>query len=273
MQSFFNKLLIICSSALICFSPYLSEASNTLTSSDGNWTNATGGPVFGLGSSQIYWGIPVYEDAGINGLSSYLYKPTTTPLNVALGERFAIGQFTHYNRLIYGQSPTSTKLQLELSLNVGGTSIDDIIFDTTFNHSETGNSGSGGCCDDLVGINLGTNSAYEFTKNHIKYRLELLGFYINNSLVDSFVTPENSDGIADILAVLSAENLPDKPIGPPINPPTVINPEPETYLILGGALLFILLKRNGKRRKNQKTKLAFVEKESPTFFLGRFWKR
>ncbi len=282
----FNRILIF---YLICVSSLLhqiSEGSNSVTSTNGKWTSVHGSSYFGVNTPQIYWGIPIDEDTGLNGMSSYLYEAITYPVGIPIGESFKIGEFTHINRSIYGNSISEANLQINLGLNIGDTAVNNITFNTRFIHEETSNnSGGGGCCDDLVGLVLDETSKFEFTVDSVSYNLELLGFYINDTLVNSFITSENSEGVADFLAIITAKNLPqppidppigppiDPPIGPPVDPPGVINPEPETYLILGGALLFILLKKGKKRCKNQKTRLAFLERQSPTFFLGRFWKR
>lgn len=255
-----------------------SEAADSLNYSGGKWTSTSGASAYGKNTSQIYWGTPIDDDEGINGMSSYLYEAVTYPVEVPVGESFKIGQFTHFNRRVYGNSISGANLQVDLSFTIGGSAINDITFNTQFQHTETNNGSSGGnCCDDLVTLVLDETTSFEFTVDNIIYNLELLGFYFNDSIVTSFITPENSVGVADFLAILTTATIPEPPvqppITPPIDPPEVINPEPETYLILGGALLFILLKRGKRKRKHQKTKLAFMDKESPTFFLGRFWKQ
>lgn len=259
--------------ALLIFIPTETQATTSaLTANGGLWTSASGASVFGIGTEEIFWGDPIEEDMGEGGMSGYLYKPGPYPVDVPLDIHFKIGEFTHQNRQIFGSSITSANLRMILDLNIDGTAINGITLNSEFIHNESANT-SPTCCDDTVQMVISEASAFDFTVDATQYRLELLGFMVTNEPTDSFITPEGVTGSADIVAIIRTL-APIVPIEPP---PIVQSPEPETYLIMGGTLIFIIWRKHRRKRNASSSKLAFVKPSSddpsPTFFLGRIWKR
>jgi hypothetical protein len=260
-------LLLLFALSLIIYIPSHSEAVNQLTSTSGMWTGTQGSSsVIGVPSQRIYWGVPLDEDAGLNGMSSFEYTPTTYPVDIPLDVHFKIGTFTHYNRKIFGSSITKADLQINVNLTIGNTPVSTITLNNEITHNETSNSSS--TPGDI--IDMITNSNFEFTVNESDYRIDILGFTLNNELIDSFITQENQTTSSDIVAIVRSLSPVVPPITPtPIIPPPVVhNPEPETYLILGGALLFILWRRGRNNRKQKKTKTDFIPKKDQDL---NFW--
>ena len=118
-----------------------SAASVSLQSVAGEWTAVQGGQgVSGTGTDQIEWGTSTRGGArsgyGFDGFQS-------VPETVTAGKAFALGTFTHYNRVIArGGGISGAQLSVDIALRIGDedrtiTSIFD------FDHLETLNQGAG----------------------------------------------------------------------------------------------------------------------------------
>lgn len=148
-------------------------ASVTLSSVTGSWDSAEDGKdVAGIGTSQIRWGTPT----GNGPRSGYGFEGTTAaPAEVQAGKAFALGTFTHYNRVIQrGGGISGAELSVDIGLRIGGedrtiTSLFDFDHLETLNQAATCGNGGGngtgvnasGCADRVTAVtNLGQSDIF-----------------------------------------------------------------------------------------------------------------
>ena len=205
----------------------------TIENSQGSWSNVVGGSSveFYDGNQEVRWG------TGVNG-SGQEYKSgfrfdegIPRPLDVNAGEMFNIGDFTHYNNVIYGSGPTS--LDLTLTMYITGANPTPLNINFTFLFNETLNYPSSGSCNftpgysepcpDIVSFpNVYTDQT--FALGGKTYTLELLGFSqdAGQSLVQQFITSEDAENVASLYGRFSEV--------------TTQTPEPGTVLLFGTGL-------------------------------------
>lgn len=202
----------------------------TVTNVIGNWTSTTGGlDVDGVNTNRISWGDNIFSPTQ---KSSYSFTPTPVVFPVSLDNIFALGEFVHENNPIpVGSAISSATLQIDLDLMIGATAINDLSFAYDFNHDETPNIG-GTCpvgsitiCDDIITLTNITPLFRSFTVDNVEYTMTVLGLEVDGITFTSALTAEGFANFANMAAIITARELPI--------------PEPETYLILGSALMML----------------------------------
>lgn len=206
-----------------------------ITNISGKWTSTTGGEnVTGLNSNQINWG---GDDQLTNEKSGYKFVASPNLFNIDPDTPFVLGTFTHINQVI--PSGTSiTKAVLAVSLTIPNV-IQNLNLSYIFNHNETPNvtgqcpAGSGSVCDDIVTAVSNPVVTQTFTLGGKEYTLTISGFQVNGNTFTNFLTQEDANNSALLIAQISA----------PV-------PEPGTYLLLGSALgMVMFLKYRRARQK------------------------
>jgi hypothetical protein len=198
-----RKLIILCATILLVVVSN-ANASLTLSSVDGSWSNVVGGGAtvnfynnvsvaYGNGSEdQIRWGQDM--GSGQSGLGFTGVAPP--PISFNVGDAFEVGQLRHFNSPIAaGTGVSSTDLSITLAFSdptgLSGT------FAFTFNVNETpNNTGTSPADDDFIYF----PSSYPegtFDIGGTSYTLELLGFGASPSnLVQQFQSPEGGTNAA-----------------------------------------------------------------------------
>lgn len=198
----------------------------------------------GTGDATVAWGIP----SGQPEQSAYEFKAAPNPFDVPVNPppvsgNFDIGTFTHHNHVIEignsNSSITGVLLSILTDVAVNGVAQGLKKFDFGFLHDETPNgadpcafggaNGQGvnisGCADRVRVTSLNTSDTFDIAG--VKYTLDILGFMSGGNLVNQFLTLENADNPAEIIARVSAA----------VN--TI--PEPSTLLLIGGGLAWLWL--------------------------------
>ena len=194
MKTIVVKLIIV--GAVLLASP-MANASVTMTSVDGNWSNPVGGTqigyrngvAIGYGNTledQIRWGTP-FEAPDEVDYQSGLGFTGIAPLDktVYTDVVFEIGQLQHFNNPIdIGTSSSAADLAVTLGFDGGSTAT----FDFTLDVDETLN--SPGPVDDIIGFSS-PPASQAIDINGTVYTLELIGFgNTSSNLINSFVSPE-----------------------------------------------------------------------------------
>ena len=190
MKTIVVKLIIV--GAVLLASP-MAQASVTLTSVDGGWSNPGGGtnityddgvPIgYGNGfEDQIRWGATPsggpQSGLGFTGVA----QPDKIIIPTAV---FEIGQLQHFNNPIdKGTHCSTADLAVTLGFDGGSTAT----FDFTLDVDETLN--SPGPVDDIIGFSS-PPASQAIDINGTVYTLELIGFgNTSSNLINSFVSPE-----------------------------------------------------------------------------------
>jgi hypothetical protein len=192
-----KKLITICAVVMLMVIVSDGNASLTLSSVDGSWSNVVGGAyinfysgvpvVYGNGSEdQVRWGQNM--GSGQSGLGFTGVAPP--PTSFEIGDAFEVGQLRHFNAPIAaGTAASSTDLSIAMAFSdptgLSGT------FTFTFNVNETpNNTGTSPADDDFIYF----PSSYPeqtFDIGGNLYTLQLLGFGSSSSnLVPQFQSPE-----------------------------------------------------------------------------------
>lgn len=231
----FSKLLL--TTAVIAI-PTIASAVD-ITNISGNWTSVTGGEnLQGLNTNQINWG---GSDQSLHEKSGYRFNPAPNLFNIDPDTNFILGTFTHINKPITsGTSITQAVLAVTLTIpNV----VENLSLSYIFNHNETPNTfgqcpaGSASVCDDIVTAASNPVVTQMFTINGNEYTLTIRGFEVNGSTFAKFMTKEDANNSAYLVAQISA------PVQTPV-------PEPGTYLLLGTTLGFVLLLKHRRDAKS-----------------------
>lgn len=200
-------------------------ASVTINSVSGTWSNTmgdavTGGTLTGEGTSKIEWGTPCCGNTTGNG-SSYVFVGTAPPI-IDSARPFILGAFSHNNLTISaaGGSIESSRL----TVSVEG-SIDGAVFSFSpvidFDHLETPNAvdpcAAGGeqPCPDLVTLVNGVGQSETVTVDGVELTLTILGFDAGAGAATSFLTAENAENTADLVASMrqvKTETTPEVPL-------------------------------------------------------------
>jgi len=237
MKQFFSMSTWICTGTLLAL-PFFAHAVD-ITNISGDWTSVTGGQnVSGLNTNQVFWGGP-----GSNSdKSGYKFVASPNLFNIAPDTPFVLGTFTHINKPI-PDGTSITQAVLNVTLSIPGV-IQNLNLSYIFNHDETPNvagqcpPGSVSVCDDIVTAASNPVVTQFFTINGQQYTLTIQGFEVNGNTFSQFLTQENANNSAKLIAEISL-------------PVSLSAPEPETYLLLGSTLgLALLLKY---RRSKQRT--------------------
>ncbi|HPQ80044.1 MAG TPA: choice-of-anchor K domain-containing protein, partial [Candidatus Dojkabacteria bacterium] len=239
-----------------------SEGQYTISSTSGIWTAIAGNPQHssGIGTETVKWGTcydynswgrpynphpcPEQSGLGFNGTAQQSFNP---------GEKFLIGDLTHYNWPIYHAATGAT---LKVTLNFSTPALTpNPTFTYDFEIEETTNSGS--CpdwhipghpkCDDRISF---PNSYGQevFTIGDMKYTLVVDGFqktYPTGSPISRFITEENKDNKAFLVGHLSSV-LVEKPaisIVKKVNGEDA-NTEPGIYIGQGDPVAFEYVVQN-----------------------------
>lgn len=175
-----------------------SAASVTLQGVEGQWTSTDGGKkVTGLGTDRVSWGTP----AGSGPKSGYGFNGVgSVPAEVQAGKAFALGTFTHYNRVIRrGGGISGAELSVDINLRIGGedrtiTSVFDFDHFETLNdvgHCGSGGGNASGCADRVTAVtNLGQSET--FTIDGQTYQFSITSF----EGMTEFWTQEEKDNSA-----------------------------------------------------------------------------
>jgi len=222
--------------------PAISSALD-ITNISGTWTSTTGGKnLTGVDTNQINWGGSNQTTAQKSG---YNFTPSPNLYNVDPGSDFVLGTFTHINKVITSSSDAITKAVLTFTLSIPNV-ISNLTISYVFNHDETPNVHcSGTSCDDIVTLASNPVVTKDFMLDGQLYTLTIKGFEINGQTLTQFLTQENKNNSASLIAEITADGI-----------TTVTAPEPATYLILGSTLGLIML----FKRHQLKIKKATLEK-------------
>ncbi|NWN91395.1 PEP-CTERM sorting domain-containing protein [Marinobacter adhaerens] len=226
-----------------------------VTSVNGSWTatnpaGVTTSSANGGTNNRISWGDPATGSWWNPGpQSGYQFDSLAPILNIAEETAFDLGTFTHFNFPIYddGTVLNSATLEIQTQLEIDSVSHSLTSF-FNFTHNETPNSsnpcadgganGSGvninGCADE-VSFNLNAGATDSVSINGTEYFIDLLGFFTNGSLTDTFWTQEDLENTATLRGVITSV--------------TSEVPEPSTFALLGLGLIGLGL-RNRKRKQS-----------------------
>lgn len=200
-----KHLLSLFVSLVIPFS--LSAVTITVNSVTGTWSNVTGSPssLIGVGTNQINWG----NSTG-SGQSGYRFDGNAPPLySVGIDTPFSLGNFTHFNQPITGDSITGATLNTTVNLTIDGTALSNLNFSYNFLHNETPNvagtcaAGSVSVCDDIVQATNNVLVSDVFNINGVDYTLSILGFSLNGNFFTDFMTKEGKTNIASLQGVIT----------------------------------------------------------------------
>ena len=187
----------------------------TVTDIDGNWQNAIGGSNVTISpdADEIRWGTPFFSPtdpvSGFNFIAA-------SDLTVNPNEQFVLGDFEHVNFPISGSGPTT--VDLGVAFNIVGAASSPNTATFQFEFTETPNNASpcaiGGTsnpCPDLVGFSNNGISESVVNINGTDFDLQILGFQVDGSLVEEFITAENATNTAPLLAqfVQSQSTIPE----------------------------------------------------------------
>lgn len=202
-----------------------------LNAVEGSWIGTQGGQaVSGLGTDEIRWGTPV----GKGPRSGYGFEGATeVPMEVMAGKAFALGTFTHYNRVIHrGGGISGAQLSVDIALDIAGeertiTSVFDFDHLETLNQAAIcGNGGkngrgvnAAGCADRVTAMtNLGKSET--FIIDGTIYQFTITSF----EGMTEFWTREQADNSAMLYGMFDQiGTVPQVPL-------------PAAVLLLGGAL-------------------------------------
>ncbi|PFG73454.1 choice-of-anchor K domain-containing protein [Tepidiforma thermophila] len=178
-----------------------------LVSASGTWT-ATMPPYtwltcgHGLNTDTIRWGRTSDSGCGdVNNRSGYNWTGNSVS-NISFGSEFLLGTFIHYNNPIWGTSPTSVTLGLQLVFTSPNHTVN---LSVQFQHHETDNladpcaySGPGidnseGCADRVLLPSL-ADQPFQIGDN--LYILEFTGFNLLSSPSDSCPATKNEGGFS-----------------------------------------------------------------------------
>lgn len=209
-----------------------------ITNISGNWTSTTNGHnVTGVNTNQINWG---GSSQTTSQKSGYRFEASPNLFNIDPNTPFVLGTFTHINKVIPSQKDAITKAILSVTLSIPNV-IQNLSLSYIFNHNETPNiagscpSGSGSACDDIVTAVSNPVVTQNFTIDGVLYTLTIKGFQVGNQTFTNFLTQENKNNSAFLIAELT----------------TAAVPEPTTYLLLGSTLaLAMLIKARRTKAKN-----------------------
>lgn len=232
-----NPLIIFTSTAaLYLISLTANAALITVNSIGADWTNVVGDSSFRYidndpisGNEEIRWG----ADSFLNQLpaeqqSGYRFDGAA-PLSfdVNTNTAFSLGDFTHFNFPVYGDSISSAQLSISTDLHIGGESLSSGPFTFSFIHNETQNNcvyligATADCANDLVSFGS-LITADTFIIGSEMFTLELLGFQQDGVTTSSFSTVERQENVAQLMAIFRT--------------PTNV-PEPGIAILLGLGLL------------------------------------
>lgn len=207
-------------------------------------------PAHGTG---IYWG----TGNNIDSKSGYSFKSISTPAGpyeADDAQSFALGDFWHFNRPITaGTAITSAVLTLTFNVDFHDgdgnfvTNATDFRSVFRFDHDETDN-GANPCkyggtnnpvnangCADLVSVGQFTNDSNYYEDETGKYYLSITGFLYNNAEFTSFLTKEDADNKAVLMAKFTAD-------------PNVIPLPAAAWLLIGGlGCLGVAARRRGSK--------------------------
>lgn len=213
-----------------------------ITNISGIWTSTTGGQnVTGVGTNQINWGGSSQTTAQKSG---YNFTPSPNLFDIQPGTDFVLGTFTHINKVIPSSRDAITQAVLSVTLSIPNV-INNLTLSYLFHHNETPNlaghcpAGSVSVCDDIVTATSNPVVTKDFTLNGQLYTLTIKGFEVNGQTFTQFLTQENMNNTALLIADLTLVNV----------------PEPATYLVLGSTLGLVLF----LKKRQLKTKKATLE--------------
>jgi hypothetical protein len=187
-----------------------------ITNVTGTWQNeAPAGVVTyagnGTADPTARWGI-----SNGSGQSGYDFDAATPPgIDVVVppspSGTFILGNFTHVNQPITGSSITGIQLLVNADVSVDGVASTNFSFLFDFAHDETPNNppcpyGPTGLtginvngCADRVSVSY-NNMSESFLVGTDLYTLDILGFEVGGATMTSFLTEENADNVAPLVA-------------------------------------------------------------------------
>ncbi len=205
------------------------------------WANPTGGSYVTMSSGygdpvDIRWGKPWGRSGGKSG---YTFDAVDTPFTRVQDAVFALGEFTHINKVIWGGTSISS---VELFLKADITAIPDAgpevslgtsIFRFLVKHTETPNNGncpagSVSNCDDIVSITA-LDSSDTVSIGGVDYTLSILGFA--ESVADAsagnfdsqFLSPEHGSNTRILAGKFTVvDNNPPAPVPLPAGLPMLL---------------------------------------------------
>ncbi len=205
------------------------------------WTNPTGGSSIVMTPSYddpatIRWGIP--HMSGTGEKSGYEFDAVDTPFIRPADDVFALGRFTHFNKVInLGTGISSVELFLKADIvlipDAGPeVSLGENIFRFLVKHDETPNvapclPGSVSVCDDAVSITALDTSDMVLIDG-TEYTLSILGFSYTVAdaeagIFDSeFLSPENGTNTRVLAATFSVAGNNPAPVPLPAGLPMLL---------------------------------------------------
>jgi len=218
----------------------------------GEWMNAAPSGVSNLdydnnpgAHASVYWGKPEHRGGDQSGYEFDAISPGKIYLGTAPDDAgpFKLGQFTHVNEPITGNSLTSIDFRFTTDIWVDGVNRGAYSFDWTFFHDETPNNArhcaynpsylsninSNGCADKVSMDFKSANNSFQI--DDLIYTFDLAGFLVKdkyNNWVqkDVFYTKEEKENTAYILGSLSVRNA------SVVTPQVPGVPEPATWAML-----------------------------------------
>jgi hypothetical protein len=202
--------------------PAFSAATITIQNITGAWSAPTLNPASGVATiggdntaaPTVRWGDP--RPAGGNQQSGYNFNAAAGPIDVSVPPTpsgdFELGTFTHLNFTIGRPFLTSVVLTVTAEILINGESQGDRDFVFNVQHTETPNANDpcpfGGAngqginingCADRVRISTSTTTE-SFVVDGEKLTLNILGFQVGGDFATDFLTVENQENVATLLA-------------------------------------------------------------------------
>jgi len=167
----------------------------------GTWTSATlegGGSATGVGGDTISWGTAF----GGPGPSSYVFEGIAPSGPFALGDTFTLGNFTHNNNPILGDSLETATLEVNVTGEVtnGLTKGLNVTSVFEFEHEETPNDPGPPDSNDIVTATSNIEQTTNFPPGSEEFAFIFAGFKVGGDVFEEFSTVEGQSNMASLQA-------------------------------------------------------------------------